>query len=339
MDSRKIKPGVGNGYRYEAEDPDRIMEDIDTTRERMDDTLHELGEKLRPRHIADEVFDYFRSSEHTSSAREKIKGTASKAGLAIWHKVQEHPLPSLMIGAGLVWMALEEEKRTSTTYTQGYLGETGQPGTGERIREGAARAGESARQMASGVSESAKHMASSAGESARHLAERAGEATHTVTDKIRDRTTETAAHVREAAGRMSSQVRERASGAAYAGKEKIVEIGREYPFALGIGVVALGVLAGLALPRTRTEDQLVGERSDEIKEAVRAQGEELLEKGQKAASAAAQAATEQARKEGLTPESLIEKVSHVASEAKNAAAETAEQEIGQMRKEVNKPSM
>ena len=38
----------------------------------------------------------------------------------------------------------------------------------------------------------------------------------------------------------------------------------EYPLAVGVGFAALGALIGVLLPRTRQEDELLGEQSDEL---------------------------------------------------------------------------
>jgi len=101
MDSREIQPRVGNGRGVES---DQIKAEIDQTRGRIDETLEALGDKLHPRHLLEEVVEYIRSPG-------EIKGTASKLGHALWHQVQQHPMPSLLIGAGVAWMLSEQRKR------------------------------------------------------------------------------------------------------------------------------------------------------------------------------------------------------------------------------------
>ncbi len=48
---------------------------------------------------------------------------------------------------------------------------------------------------------------------------------------------------------------------------------------VGIGFAALGALIGVLLPRTRQEDELLGEQSDQLVKATKEKGEELLERG------------------------------------------------------------
>ena len=51
------------------------------------------------------------------------------------------------------------------------------------------------------------------------------------------------------------------------------------PLAVGLSFAALGALVGVLLPHTRREDQLLGERSDQVVEAAKEKGQELLERG------------------------------------------------------------
>jgi len=102
MDSRQIQPGgVDRGQR--GSNSGQIKADIDQTRERIDDTLDALADKLHPKHLLDEAVDYIRSPG-------QVTGAAGKLGQTIWHQIQEHPMPSLLIGAGIAWMLSEGKK-------------------------------------------------------------------------------------------------------------------------------------------------------------------------------------------------------------------------------------
>ena len=70
------------------------------------------------------------------------------------------------------------------------------------------------------------------------------------------------------------------------------------PLGLALGGVALGFLAGLALPSTRVEDEKLGPISEEVKEKVKETGQEALEHGKQVAQEAASAATEAAKESG-----------------------------------------
>lgn len=86
------------------------------------------------------------------------------------------------------------------------------------------------------------------------------------------------------------------------GAQKAVGIAQENPLGLAIGGVALGFLAGMALPSTRIEDQHLGEASDGLIEQAKDAGKEALEHGKQVASDVTQqvseTATETAKESG-----------------------------------------
>jgi hypothetical protein len=69
----------------------------------------------------------------------------------------------------------------------------------------------------------------------------------------------------------------------------------EYPLAVGFGFAALEALIGVLLPRTRREDELLGEHSDQLVKAKKEKGEELIERGKVVAQRVSESAVEEAR--------------------------------------------
>lgn len=114
------------------------------------------------------------------------------------------------------------------------------------------------------------------------------------------------------AGEYVSRKRERLAGRGDAAVSKVAGGGRELrerasraaravrddPIGLAAGAAALGVLAGLALPSTRVEDERMGAISDEVRTQAREAGEEALERGREVAGEAARSAAETARNRG-----------------------------------------
>jgi ElaB/YqjD/DUF883 family membrane-anchored ribosome-binding protein len=84
--------------------------------------------------------------------------------------------------------------------------------------------------------------------------------------------------------------------------KRAVGLAQENPLGLGIGAVALGFLAGLAVPSTRVEDERLGPVADQVKDKVRETGQEALDRGKQvaheAASTAADTAKEQTQEHG-----------------------------------------
>lgn len=82
------------------------------------------------------------------------------------------------------------------------------------------------------------------------------------------------------------------------GAKQAVGIAQENPLGLAIGGVAIGFLAGLALPSTQVENERVGPIADEVKSKAKEAGQEAVQHGKEVAQEAAQAATETAREAG-----------------------------------------
>jgi hypothetical protein len=97
--------------------------------------------------------------------------------------------------------------------------------------------------------------------------------------------------------------------------KRAVGVAQENPLGLALGGVALGFLAGLALPVTRVEEERVGPVAADVKDRALETGQEALERGRQVAQDAAQGAAEAARESGEHHASeLGETVSEQASE-------------------------
>src|SRR6202521_175053 len=94
----------------------------------------------------------------------------------------------------------------------------------------------------------------------------------------------------------------------------------EAPLAGGVAARAIGLLAGVALPATRREDELLGDSRDDLLDTAREAGRDALEKGKEVALSAVERAKELAR------EQLVEKARHVARDAAETLRD-AEREV------------
>lgn len=274
---------------------DAIRSNIEQTRESMDNTLEQIGERMKPRHLLDDFLDFFRSrpgkgeqlKEKAGHAMHSAGDAAGRLGTRVVHFVQDHPIPVILIGTGIAWAWFERnrgnghshhggsEEQSSTEEQAGWEeGETyGAP-------EGASEdyIGHPASGQLAAKGEQLK-------EKGRQLGKRVSEGAQAASQK---------------ASQITSRVAEGAKRGYQAGRAKFVEASDAHPLTMGVGFLAAGILAGLALPHSRPEDRLVGPASDRIKSRAKAEGENLLEKGKHVASAAAEAAKDTAAKEGLT---------------------------------------
>jgi hypothetical protein len=141
----------------EPEDARQIRREIEHTRQEMDETLDELGERLKFEHMVDSAKEYVRttSARTTAQAAAKLRSAASQVTEKIKHNpasaaaigiglgsvsaarqmglsseglrctaeqvtntVRQHPVPTMLIGAGLLWYAVERSRGSSRYSTR-----------------------------------------------------------------------------------------------------------------------------------------------------------------------------------------------------------------------------
>jgi hypothetical protein len=344
-----------------TDDPstEEIRKDIRGTRRNMDETLDELGERLHPRHLLDDVIEVFRGSPKGNETRDQLAQTSKRVGRTIASELKEHPLPALLVGAGVLWWIIDANSDDADTdravrerrermriapdaagsmggypgSSQAYSGYEGTEsyGSGTLGATAGGMGAESYRPRSTGgseggtgggLTEKASGMASAAGEKVSDAASAVGDkisdAASAVGDKFSD--------VGSAARRYSESGTRAVSRQADVMQDRFREASNEYPLAVGGAFLAAGLLAGLLLPRTRTEDEWMGEASDELKDSTREKAGELAEAGKEAAVKTAGAALQEAEARGITPDNLADKAGRVLSEAVKAGKETAQQE-------------
>jgi hypothetical protein len=101
----------------------------------------------------------------------------------------------------------------------------------------------------------------------------------------------------------------------------------DYPFAVAVGFLGVGVLTGLLLPRTRQEDKLIGEKSDQLLEQVKEAGKESLEKTKTIAQKITQTTLDEAERQGITSEVAWSKISEITSKIGTVATKAKEEAL------------
>jgi ElaB/YqjD/DUF883 family membrane-anchored ribosome-binding protein len=113
----------------------------------------------------------------------------------------------------------------------------------------------------------------------------------------KDRLSQTTQSAKERVGQIGQGARERVERVR-TGYDSLV---REQPLVLGAIGLAVGALLAAAAPRTRREDELMGEASDRLTERAKEAGKETLEKAKQVATVAKDAASAEAGKQGMAP--------------------------------------
>ena len=306
-------PGAGRadaGDVMEVEDATIIRAEIVETRERMSDTLDEIGERLNPHVVKEQVTERVKDGirdatigrvEHMArNAADKVSETRS----SIADTIRDNPIPAAMVAIGLGWMALNGRKDgsrddfrrsyrygsgdgpyaggASDSFAYGAGGAYGSSGYGEygsRGEYGARGEDESlldkARDRAGDLGSSAKNAAGSVVEGAQSAAGAVAHGAQDLAGAVVDRT-------RRGAGRVENTF-------------------YDNPLAIGAASLALGIAAGLAAPPTDREVQLMGNARDRLVDRVKDTVKETADKAQHVAERAVEETKHAAREEGLTP--------------------------------------
>jgi ElaB/YqjD/DUF883 family membrane-anchored ribosome-binding protein len=317
----------------------QIRDDIDRTRREMDRNLDALEQKLTPSQLASEAWGLFR-------------GGSSAGANRLWQLAKEHPAPAAVIGVGLGWMLVERSRgNTANEYrNSGYRGSYGYRGgsTGwagydadrgygyDRELGYDRDLGESEGRLGSAV-HTAKDKVSDLAGSAKDAVAGAADTASEALSGAREKVGETATHLRERASDLSDRAREGASElgdkARYQARQAQVgfwQTMEQNPLVIGAAALALGVIAGLAVPSTSKENELMGETRDRLLDRAKELGGEALERGKEVASATVDTLKQEAERQDLTPSALAEKVRTVAQEAKNKVEDEAKKQAADL---------
>ena len=127
-------------------------------------------------------------------------------------------------------------------------------------------------------------------------------------DSVKDKVSGTATRAKEAvvgtasrAGNTMSDTTSRVGDATPSGGQvkqqakRAAGLAQENPLGLAVGAVALGFLAGLAVPSTRVENERLGPVADQVKDKLKETGQEALDRGKQVAQEVASNAAETAK--------------------------------------------
>jgi ElaB/YqjD/DUF883 family membrane-anchored ribosome-binding protein len=304
-------------------DREAIRADIEETRARMSHRIDELGERLNPDHLKSQLKDSVRDATIGRAERmaHDVGDTVTETGHTLWDTIKENPIPAAMVGLGIGWLIanrshgperdLRARRRAyardygfGADYGYGrdyYGGYAGTLGGGER-----------------GVYGGEGGYYGYAREEERGAPERVRERVEEVSERVRERATEVSDRAQELAGEVSGRARrvaheagervselaDTAQGQARRLEHRVEHMVQDSPLAAGAAALAIGLAAGMAIPETEKEDELLGPARDRLVERAQGTAREVGEKVQRVAGAAASSARDTAERaadrEGLT---------------------------------------
>jgi hypothetical protein len=84
--------------KHDKRSPDEIEEEIRQTRENLDDTLHELEDRLSPKYLMDSAYNQVRN------------GGANEFLSNLGNTIKQNPIPTLLIGIGIGWLMMSQNR-------------------------------------------------------------------------------------------------------------------------------------------------------------------------------------------------------------------------------------
>ncbi len=348
----------------EHESSGEIRRDIETTRSKLDQTIDQIGERLNPRHILDDVVDVFRSpgSADPSGASRgttgplRVTDALADVTQSISHTVRENPLASVLLGAGLAALAFRTGRSSTATVDrrsgQGFLpidaidqddvmcrGEPGDPldsfstNPPDRFSDHYI----TDQEMIMNTQTTRQPGAAATGDSRLVYPQSYDTAAYPQSDPQPEGFIDSAKHAIAGA---ASAVTDKFSGGGSSARRtgpssvsvaatKVRRAARENPLGVGAAVLGLGLLAGALIPETDAENHLMGETADDVRERARRQAEQAAQqakaRGQAAYATTVGTASHIADEEGLTPGGLFDQAKQVATNVAKSALEGGKQ--------------
>ena len=288
-----------------------IASDIRERRDRMDATLDELSNQFTVRSIVNSALDWWANRQVAMPGG----GVAKSAYRNVAYQVKKHPVPAVLVATGVAWMIID-----AASEDEGH-GSSARGDVDGRQAPGVSKEGSHALEKAQTKLGQAKHAASEVAGAAKKKASALGDTASEAAENLTRRAQDVYSQGRSTAVRIGEGMQQ----GYRSGAEQLDMAMREYPLAVAIGFAAAGALFGVLLPRTRPEDEFMGEKSDQLLDVTKEKGQELLERGKAVAEHVAETAMGEARQQGLTPEAATEKISEIAGKVGEIAHKVTEE--------------
>jgi Protein of unknown function (DUF3618) len=257
----------------EVNDPEveRLVEDIEETREEMTGTVEEIGDRLDPSNIVENAKETVKAAtvgkvEDMAQSAEQMAGEATETvrevSSSMIDTITRNPIPAAMVGLGIGWLVMSN--RSNQNGSQWRSGSQGYRSGAHAYRSGSDygagseygsqyRSGSQQGSDGSGVLEQAQRRVGSIASDAQQTVDKATGEMSRMADEV------------------PYQVRAQADQLGRTASEMY----NSNPLAVGAIAVAVGTAIGLALPATQFERRTVGQP---VSEAMSRAGEVATEK-------------------------------------------------------------
>jgi hypothetical protein len=253
---------------------DQLERELEATRDDIRHTIGEIEDRLTPGQLVDQAMSYLRGSG--------ARTFASNFGRSL----RDNPMPVALIGTGVAWMMVEGGRSNRRSYDGAGMYGYDEPDFDAGDLE-----------YDEGYDETRLSKAEDGfGNAKEGLGDRASRAA----DSARYAARETSERMRRAAARArrtGSHARERAREGALRARDQFGLLLEEQPVLIGVLGFAAGALLGGMAPRTRREDELMGDLSDDLKQEAARVGSEKARQVREGAERAGETAVGEGSRE------------------------------------------
>jgi ElaB/YqjD/DUF883 family membrane-anchored ribosome-binding protein len=298
---REYGGSIGNGGEDETE---LIAADIRITQERLGDTVEEIGERFNPTRLKEELKHDIRDATigKVENMAQQTAEMVSDAQRTIMETIRENPVPFVIAGLGIGWMIVNA---TTKKRNQGSgMQSDGRDQYGDRSSYGDRQGrgyGSLYENQQGDVYDGFDEQDQSG------TLDRVRSKASDVMDTVKDKTSQLADRTQRTVGNMEERAQDMAGRVADETRvqtRKLQDAYQDNPLVIGAAALALGLAAGLAIPATEKEAELVGETRDHLVDKVRDVAEETKDKVEQVAERvmdqAGSTAKDAAREVGLT---------------------------------------
>jgi RNA-binding protein YhbY len=266
-----------------------VKEQIEETREKLKVELAQATETVK-REVTD-ALDHAKKAVRAATIGKvetmarRANDTTIEARDTILDTLWQNPLPTVLAGVGLTWLFMNRRSANASHEPPPRYGDSewrrpqAMHDVSQRAADIAGSAGRAVSHATDAAGRAVSHGTDAVGHAVHDAADRAGHLVHDAADaagRVAHQVSEGASHLAHEASDMGTQAMYSARDQARRVDRSLQQALHDNPIAVGAAVVAAGALVGMALPRTKREDALMGSVRDDLLEKARGAAEDAM---------------------------------------------------------------
>lgn len=290
-------------------DTEALVIEIEHTRTEMSGTIDAIQERLNPDHLKEQAVEMVREAT-VGKAHDMVQSagdTARDTGNSILDTIRQNPLPAAVAGIGLGWLWKSRSKTQHSNQQYSYTGRSSQPiqpylyqpPTNQYQYQYQAPPSTQGSYSAGTSSSDSSAMSNVTG-AVTGTASTVGSAVADTASTVAGAAASAVSGAGQATGQAFEQVGQFGAQAGSTVRENYDQMIRESPMTLGVVALGLGLAAGMMLPETQVENQVMGETKENLMDKAQTVAHEAMDKVQQVASQATDSVQQSAQQPGLT---------------------------------------